>query len=292
MLLKEKDFLFNAMGILTFLAKRYIAGDSIEDALQAAKKLNQQGILVTLDILGEAVLESSSTEAATQQYIDLLEAIAREKVKADISLKLSMLGLDINEELCIQHVQKILNKATSLNNFVWFDMESSAYTERTIAAYIDLLRTYKNIGIAIQSCLFRSVKDVKKLANLQSHVRLVKGAYKEPADIAFEKKEHVDVNYRMLMKMLMHGSGFTAIATHDITIIQEAIDFAKKENISNDKLEFQMLYGIRRDYWQKLINDGFTVRIYVPFGPKWLPYMLRRLRERRENIFFVLRHLF
>lgn len=280
------------MGVLTFLARRYVAGETIAEAIAVAKKLNAAGILATLDILGEAVTSSQETEVAVRQYVLLLEEIKKSGVKADISIKLSMLGLDIDEQPCRKHIREILGKAKALGNFVWFDMESSKYAEKTVQLYSELLSEFKNVGIAIQAYLFRSTRDVEKLSKFLSHVRLVKGAYKEPKDIAFERKEDVDLNYRTLVKMLLRGSGFTAIATHDISIIEDAKKFIQEESIPKGKFEFQMLYGIRREYWNMLVNEGYALRVYVPFGPQWLPYMLRRLRERKENIYFVLKHIF
>lgn len=280
------------MGVFTFLARRYVAGKTIAEAIAVARKLNATGIFATLDILGEAVTSSEETEGAVQQYLLLLEEIKNSGAKADISMKLSMLGLDIDEQLCRRHVREILERARILDSFVWFDMESSKYTEKTVQIYIQSLHEFKHLGIAIQAYLFRSTGDVETLSKLPSHVRLVKGAYKEAKDIAFERKEDVDLNYRTLMKMLLRGSGFTAIATHDLSIIEDAKQIIKEESIPKDAFEFQMLYGIRREYWKKLVDEGYALRIYVPFGPKWLPYMLRRLRERKENTYFVLKHLF
>ncbi len=279
------------MKLLTFLARRYIGGEKIEDNLKIVKKLNNKGILATLDILGEEVTKKEEAEKAVQEYIKLLETIHNNNLQADISLKLSMIGLDIDEKLCKENLKTVLEKAKELDNLVWIDMESSKYTEKTLDLYIEALKTFKNVGIAIQSYLYRSEQDVLKLAKLESHVRLVKGAYKEQKEIAFPKKEEVDQNYRKLMIILLKGKGFIGIATHDLKIIQEAEAFISKERIGKEKYEFQMLYGIRREYWHKLVQNNHPLRIYIPFGPKWLPYMLRRLRERKENFFFLLKHL-
>lgn len=279
-------------GLLAFFAKRYIAGEERKDAIRVVRHLNSQGILATIDNLGEHVKEPSHAEDAVREYLGLLDDIRDGGVNSSVSLKLTHFGLDISDEIAEGNLRGIIKKASELNNFVTFDMEGSRYTQRTIDTFLRLHEKYTNIGIAIQSYLYRSPMDVRLLIEKGASVRLVKGAYKEPTQIAFPKKRDVDKNFEELMKSLLLKGNYPAIATHDERLINEAIRFADENGIPKERFEFQMLLGIKRKLQKRLADSGYKVRVYIPYGADWLPYTLRRLRERKENLFFVIKNLF
>lgn len=279
-------------GLLAFFAKRYIAGEERKDAIRVVRHLNSQGILATIDNLGEHVKEPSHAEDAVREYLSLLDDIRDGGVNSSVSLKLTHFGLDISDEIAEGNLRGIIKKASELNNFVTFDMEGSRYTQRTIDTFLRLHEKYTNIGIAIQSYLYRSPMDVRLLIEKGASVRLVKGAYKEPTQIAFPKKRDVDKNFEELMKSLLLKGNYLAIATHDERLINEAIRFADENGIPKERFEFQMLLGIKRKLQKRLADSGYKVRVYIPYGADWLPYTLRRLRERKENLFFVIKNLF
>ncbi len=273
-------------------ARRFIAGETLEEALQVVRDLNQRGFLATLDALGENVTQEVEARQAAMRYIQVLEKIDEVKADSNISLKLTQMGLDIDWKLCWDNLTAILDKARAYQNFVRIDMESSAYTQRTLDMY-RLLREkgYTNVGVVIQAYLYRSEKDVKDLIALKARVRLCKGAYSEPGHIAFQDKRDVDKNYVHLMKMLLTEGNYPAIATHDEAIIQIAKEFTKANRISPERFEFQMLYGIRRDLQEKLVKEGYNLRIYIPFGKEWFPYFMRRLGERPANVQFLVTNI-
>ncbi len=279
-------------GLLAFFAKRYIAGEERKDAIRVVRHLNSQGILATIDNLGEHVREPSHAEDAVREYLGLLDDIMDGGVNSSVSLKLTHFGLDISDEIAEGNLRVIIKKASELNNFVTFDMEGSRYSQRTIDTFLRLHEKYTNIGIAIQSYLYRSQMDVRLLIEKGASVRLVKGAYKEPAQIAFPKKRDVDKNFEELMKSLLLKGNYPAIATHDERLINEAIRFADENGIPKERFEFQMLLGIKRKLQKRLADSGYKVRVYIPYGADWLPYTLRRLSERKENLFFVIKNLF
>lgn len=279
-------------GLLAFFAKRYIAGEERKDAIRVVRHLNSQGILATIDNLGEHVKEPSHAEDAVREYLCLLDDIRDGGVNSSVSLKLTHFGLDISDEIAEGNLRGVIKKASELNNFVTFDMEGSRYTQRTIDTFLRLHEKYTNIGIAIQSYLYRSQMDVRLLIEKGASVRLVKGAYKEPAQIAFPKKRDVDKNFEELMKSLLLKGNYPAIATHDERLINEAIRFADENGIPKERFEFQMLLGIKRKLQKRLADSGYKVRVYIPYGADWLPYTLRRLRERKENLFFVIKNIF
>lgn len=282
------------MKLATFLARRYVAGDGWRDALKAIRSMNAHGIYVTCDMLGENVMKKGKAERARKSYIHLLEQIDYHQVHADISIKLTQLGMDIGQEFCRLNVEKILKKARSLGNFVWIDMESSAYTDRTLELYKFFMHKYPDqVGLCIQAYLRRSEDDVRDLLKLRPSIRIVKGAYKEKDQLAFEKKEDTDANFRHLADMLMESNPRKVmIATHDEKLINYVIQKLRTNGFNKKHLEFAMLYGIRRDLQSKLHKKGFRVRVYTPFGRRWLPYFLRRLRERKENFWFAFTSLF
>lgn len=279
-------------GLLSFFAKRYIAGEERKDAIDVVRRLNSHGILATIDNLGEHVKDPSHAEEAVREYLALVDDIREAGVDSTVSLKLSHLGLDISDEIAERNAEAVVRSAFELNNSVTFDMEGSRYTQRTIDIFLRLHERYPKTAIAIQSYLYRSASDVQILIERGASVRLVKGAYKESPDIAFPKKRDVDRNFEELMKSLLLKGKNPAIATHDERLINEAIRFAEENHIPKERFEFQMLLGIKRSLQRRLADSGYRVRAYVPYGPEWLPYTLRRLRERRENLFFVIKNIF
>ena len=280
------------MKLLTFFAGRYIAGETRGDAIKVVKRLNRKGLLATIDILGENVQDKEEADANTNEYLSLLEDIKKEGVLSTISFKLTHIGLDISDELARKNAEKIIKRTEELRNFARFDMERSVYTQKTLDIFLEVAKKHQNAGIAIQSSLKRSADDIKLLIGKRASVRLVKGAYKEPPEIAFESKKDVDSNFSALMKELLSKGSYPAIATHDVGLIDEAKKFARDNKITKDRFEFQMLLGIKRTLQKKLVDNGYRVRVYVPYGKNWLPYVLRRFRERKENIWFVIKNIF
>jgi len=275
---------------------RFVAGTEIADAVRVTQAINKTGMAVTIDNLGENVTNPDEARHSAQLYHQILDAIAASQLNANISLKLTHMGLDVDEKLAHEIVAGLVAKCTSMNRpgFVRVDMEGSPYTQRTLDFVHELHRmpgNANNVGTVIQAYLKRSESDVEKLLSEKIRIRLCKGAYKEPASIAFESKADVDANYIRLMKTLMKSGVYHGMATHDEHIIRAAKDFATRENIARDSFEFQMLYGIRRDLQQSLVRDGWRVRVYVPFGTEWYPYFMRRLGERPANVFFIARHM-
>lgn len=280
------------MSLLLVFAKRFVAGESIEGAIEATKALNGGRIHATLDILGENVTNEQEATALADDYIRLLDAIEEHDLDANVSLKLTMMGLDVGDTFCRGNVERILQKAAAHGNFVRVDMEGSAYTQRTLDLFYDMHRAHpENVGIVLQSYLYRSEKDVEDAIKAGCRVRLCKGAYKEPAEVAFPKKEDVNASYLKLMKRLMEAGSYPGIATHDQAMIDAAFAFAKERAIDPARFEFQMLYGIRRDLQAKIAVGGHHMRTYVPYGSAWFPYFYRRVRERKENLMFVMQNL-
>ena len=278
--------------ILSYFAKRYIAGEKQEDAINTAKELNERGIKTTIDNLGEDVKDAKDAARGVEEYMSLVEAIRKDRVDANVSFKLTHLGLDISPLMAEENAETIIKKAVELKNFVWFDMEGSKHTENTLSIFSKLHAKYPETGIAIQSYLYRSAADVTKLIKENAAVRLVKGAYKESPDIAFPEKKDVDGNFSALMKRLLLSGAYTAIATHDEKLVNEAKNIASENKIPRDHFEFQMLLGIKRTLQSRLVEEGYKVRVYVPYGTRWLPYTMRRMTERKENVWFVLKNIF
>ena len=275
---------------------RFVAGTRVEDVLRATRTVNQSGPNVSIDNLGENVTNADEARASAQLYHQLLDDIAGQKLNANISLKLTHMGLDVDEKLARDLVTGLVAKAAAMNphNFVRVDMEGSPYTQRTLDFVHELHRMPGNqgcVGAVIQSYMRRSESDVEGLLAEGIRIRLCKGAYKEPPEIAFQAKSEVDANYVKLMKMLMKSKVYHGLATHDEKIISQAKAFATSERISRDAFEFQMLYGIRRDLQQGLVGDGWRIRVYIPFGTEWYPYLMRRLAERPANVLFIAKNL-
>ena len=285
------------LGFARRAAGRFVAGETIDDAIATIRALNAGGILATVDHLGENVETEADARRATEDYRAVLDRIGKEGVKSHASIKLTQLGLDIGVDFCRANVACILRKAKEIDTFIRIDMESSDYTGRTLDVYRSLRREYANLGIVIQSYLYRSKDDVAALCQEGANVRLCKGAYKEPPDKAFPHKADVDASYVALAHMLLSDGAraqgaYLAIATHDPKMIDAAKAYIAEHHVPRDRFEFQMLYGIRRDLQQQLAREGFTVRVYVPYGGEWYPYFMRRLGERPANVWFVLRNLF
>ena len=275
---------------------RFVAGKEVSDSIRAAAAVNQFGAGVSIDNLGENVTNAAEARASAQLYYDLLDEIAARKLNANVSLKLTHMGLDVDERMAYDIVRGLVAKAASMSpkNFVRVDMEGSPYTQRTLDFVHELHRVPGNegcVGAVIQSYMRRAEADIEKLLSERIRIRLCKGAYKEPEEIAFQKKSEVDASYVKLMKILMKSGVYHGLATHDQTIIKEARAFATRENIPRNAFEFQMLYGIRRDLQQALVKGGWGVRVYIPFGAEWYPYFMRRLAERPANVLFIVKAL-
>ncbi len=270
------------------VSRRFVAGEHLDEAIEVTRALNSRGLHVSLDHLGENVSDEREARAAAQDYMEILDRIKATGVDANISIKLTALGLDISTELCEENVSRILEHAQQFPIFVRIDMESSAYTERTVDLTLRLHERFEHVGTVIQSCLYRSKKDVEQLILQGVRVRLVKGAYKEPKSVAFQNKSEVDHNYVRLMTLLLQKGNYPALATHDEAIINAACKYAHDNGIGQDAFEFQMLYGIRRDMQERLVQQGYHVRVYVPYGSQWYPYLMRRMAERPANLMFVM----
>jgi proline dehydrogenase len=279
------------------ISSRFVAGTQVEDALRATAAVNQAGASVSVDNLGENVSNAEEARTSAALYHQLLDAIAARRLNANISLKLTHMGLDVDEALTRELVTGLLAKAASMapRNFVRVDMEGSAYTQRTLDFVHELHAIPGNegcVGAVIQAYMRRAESDINNLLAEGIRIRLCKGAYKEPAEIAFQEKSEVDANYIKLMKILMKSGVYHGLATHDENIINQAKTFAAGESIARDAFEFQMLYGIRRDLQHSLVGQGWRMRVYIPFGTEWYPYLMRRLAERPANVLFIVRNLF
>ena len=273
-------------------ASRFIAGENIEEAVAVARRLQGQGLLITLDHLGEGVRTFDEAAAATQEYVRLMDVIVSSGIERNISLKLTQLGIDVDRATCVDHLRRILEPATRHGFFVRIDMENSPYTERTLEIFETLwAQEYRNVGVALQASLYRTEQDVRRMNELGARVRLVKGAYKEPASLAHQRMADVNAAFVRLARELLDGGTYPAVATHDEAVIEEVSAYADARGIGRDRFEFQMLYGIRRDLQASLLTRGYRMRIYVPFGREWFPYFMRRLGERPANLGFVMRAL-
>jgi proline dehydrogenase len=269
------------------LVRRFVAGEKLQAGLEAVRRLNSAGARATLDHLGEEVRDPATAARACREYLDLLDALSRERLDANVSLKLTQLGLRIDPGLCERNLTSIVERAAELGNFVRIDMESSGYTQLTLDIFYRLWGHYRNVGVVIQAYLYRSAADVETLIQRGVRVRLCKGAYREPPSVAYSAKRDVDENYRRLMERLLERGRFPALATHDARLIEHARRFTAARAIGSDRFEFQMLYGVRRDLQRAILADGHGLRVYVPYGPDWYPYLTRRLAERPANLLFV-----
>jgi len=279
-------------GLSRSVAHRWVAGETLEDAIAAARTLNASGFPVSLDLLGENVLDKDGAIRAADTYVAMFDRIAAEKLNGNISLKLTQLGLDLDPALCESLVARIADSAARHRNFLRIDMEGSPYTQRTVDLCKRVRARTDSVGTVIQSYLRRSEQDVRGLIAVGCRIRLVKGAYKEPPETAFPAKADVDANFVSLMKILLPSGIYHGIATHDPRMIDATKDFASSNGIGKEQFEFQMLYGIRTDLQRQLLGEGYRLRVYIPFGTDWYPYFMRRLAERPANLTFFLRNLF
>ena len=268
------------------MARRFVPGEELAAAIDAARACNRAGMTASLDHLGENVVTRDDAERARSSYTQALDRIPAEGIEANVSLKLTHLGLDLGEEFCAGQLRQVTRRARELNNFVRVDMEGSAYTDRTLRLVKQARAETDAVGTVIQAYLYRSEEDVRALLGIGCRIRLVKGAYKEPSQIAFRRMKDVDANFVKLMKILLPSGIYHALATHDPKMIEATIRFAAEQNITKDRFEFQMLYGIRTDLQSQLVRQGYRMRVYIPFGVDWFPYFMRRLAERPANLAF------
>jgi proline dehydrogenase len=268
---------------------RFVAGETLEEALAAIATLKRAGLRTTVDVLGESVTSAELAAAAADRYVATLPALASRGLDANVSVKLTQMGMEIDPELCLSNVMRILDAARAVDGFVRFDMEDHTRTDATLALWQKAHEAYPKTGVVIQSALRRSTADVERILAAGGRVRLCKGAYDEPRSAAYVDRSTVDANYAKLMERLLTSGSYHALATHDPKLIARAIAIAEREGIGRDRFEFQMLYGVRRDLQRTLAERGYTVRIYVPYGHEWFPYFMRRLAERPANVGFMLR---
>jgi proline dehydrogenase len=294
-LFMAKNKFFNRMAKkygLRFGAARFVAGATLKSALETIEELNQQGMMVTVDHLGEFVYNEKEANEMADHCIDALEGMARENLDSNLSLKMTSMGLDISKELCIKNMRRILEAAKKHNNFVRIDMEDYAHLDTTLEVYFELRKEYDNVGLVIQAYLYRSEEDIKRLSELNTNLRLVKGAYKESPKVAFPEKKDVDENFKRIIELQLQHGNYAGVATHDEAMIEHTKHFAEENEIPLDQFEFQMLYGIRTELQKQLVDEGYRVRIYVPYGNDWYGYFMRRLAERPANVAFVLKGIF
>ena len=278
------------MKAFTFLAKRFVAGEDPDDAVAAGVALKARGIDATFDLLGEDVDDRAAALRIAEANKALLQLIP-DGVERNVSIKLTTIGLDISDDLCLEQAAGVLDVAKKVGGFVRIDMEGSKHTQRTLDAFQTLRKTYDNVGIVLQAYLHRTEDDVKEAIRRGDRVRLCKGAYKEPPEVAIQKMDGIRANYARCVRLLLDGGNYPAVATHDEKVIQDVLGYVDAQRIPRNRYEFQMLYGLRPGRWDELVRAGHNVRIYVPYGTHWFPYFTRRLRERKENVFFVLKSL-
>jgi proline dehydrogenase len=285
-------------------ARRFVAGESLDEAIAAIRALNADGLQVTMDFLGESVTNQAEAVRAADEYLKALDQIAASGVRANVSLKLTQFGLDLDYDFCLQNVRRVVERARAIGAFVRVDMEGTPHTDRTLAIVRALRREFENVGTVLQAYLYRTEADLRALMSEGTRLRLCKGAYQEPPDKAFPKKADVDQNYVKLQRLMLDGalsappadgSGrvppFAALATHDAQIVADAKAYVAEKRVPYDRFEFQMLYGIRRELQEQLVREGYAVRAYVPYGTHWYPYLMRRLAERPANVWFFLSNL-
>lgn len=274
------------------MARRFIAGEKLEDAVRAVRQLNSEGFDVTLDHLGESVHDTPEAEEACQVYLAILDRIRAEGLRSHISIKLTQLGLELDEDLTTRLASALAQRAAGHHNFVRIDMESSAHVDRTLRVFQQVNAPRDVLGMVVQSYLYRTEKDVEELLKSGTRIRLVKGAYQEPREVAFPNKADVDRSFVKLTEKLLASGVYHAIATHDPRMIAGTLTYAQANGVSRDRFEFQMLYGIRRQLQRDLLRQGYRVRVYVPYGGEWYAYFMRRLAERPANVLFLLRNMF
>ena len=287
-----KDFA-TRFGFFKKLTTRFVAGDSLDEVVPFIRQLNSENCTASFDHLNESVGSEAEAEKEVEEYLDILKRIDEQRIRSNVSIKLTQFGLGLDPELAYRNARRVVEEAHRRGNFVRVDMEDSNVTQETIDIFKRLRAEFdlNTVGIVLQSYLYRTVKDAEELIKLPARIRICKGAYNEPPEVAFPDKKDVDANYLKVMQILLSSGIYHGIATHDPKMIDATIDFAKREGIGKEKYEFQMLYGVRRDLQRQLARDGFNLRIYVPYGKHWYPYFMRRLAERPANIWFVMKNL-
>ena len=294
-------YLYRQEGLKNFAARfslfkklttRFIAGETTDEAIAAIRDINARGCSASFDHLNEGVSNVAATDKEVREYLHLLELIDETKINSNVSIKLTQFGLEIDPELAYRNARRIVEEAKRRGNFVRVDMEGSSVTQVTLDIFKRLRSEFElnDVGIVVQSYLYRTAEDARELLKIPARIRLCKGAYDEPADVAYPKKKDVDDNYVRVMQMLLSSGTYHGIATHDPKMIDATIDFVQREGIAKNSFEFQMLYGIRRDLQEQLARDGWGMRVYVPYGKHWYPYFMRRLAERPANIWFVMKN--
>lgn len=278
--------------VVGFFSKKYIAGDTIEKAVQCVKNLNEKGIYATMDVLGESITHKDEAVEAKTKCLEVLETIEKHNLMANLSLKPTQMGLNLDEDFAWKQISEIVAKAKSMNNFVRIDMEDSPYTDKTINLFKRLRNDFDNLGIVVQAYLKRTTSDVITLNKLNTNYRLCKGIYIEPASIAYKDRQEIRNNYLKSLELMLKNGNYVGIATHDQYLIDEAYKLIKKMNIPKDRFEFQMLLGVREDLRDKINNDGYKIRIYVPFGKDWYPYSIRRLKENPQMAGHIFKNIF
>jgi proline dehydrogenase len=278
------------MRLPAVLAKRFVAGETAEAAVAVGRALKAQGINATFDLLGEDVLDRDAAKRSAEHIVRLVRLIP-EGIECNVSIKLTMMGLDISENFCVELVAGILSEARGRGGFVRIDMEGSQHTQRTLDLYRRLRKDYDNVGIVLQAALHRTYGDIQECVKHADRVRLCKGAYREPASVAHQSMDAIRRSFRTCAELLLAEGAYPAIATHDESLIRHALAWSRDNDVGKERFEIQMLYGLRPKRWASLVSEGHNVRIYVPYGTHWFPYFYRRLRERKENVFFVLRSL-
>jgi proline dehydrogenase len=279
------------MKALTFLARRFVAGNEPKDAVRVGEALQAKGIKATFDKLGEDVLDREAAQRAADAAKGLLRLIPA-GIERNISIKMSSMGQEISRDFCLEVASSILDVAKEVGGFVRLDMEGSKLTQDTVEIFRELRKRYDNVGLVLQAYLHRTPDDVKEAVRRGDRVRLCKGAYREPPAVALQDMKEIRKSYKTCAHLLLDGGNYPAIATHDEELIQDTIDYAKAGKVAASRFEFQMLYGLRARRWEELVASGYNMRVYVPFGTHWFPYFYRRLRERKENVLFVLKNLF
>jgi len=279
------------------VTRRFVAGETLEEGIQVVKKLNRQNLVATFDLLGESVTMESAARASKDEYLRALDAIAASKVSSEVSVKLTQMGLDLKPDLCLDNMRQIINKAKAVGTLTTIDMEDSNHTQATLNVYKTLREEFQNVGAVIQAYLYRSAEDMRMLCAMGASVRLCKGAYKEPPTVAFPQKKDVDANMIKLAEIFLGPEGeksgaYLAMATHDEKLIDWTREHTTRHKIDRKRFEFQMLYGIRSDLQRRLAAEGYTMRLYVPYGSHWYPYFMRRLAERPANVIFLVSNLF
>ncbi len=278
--------------VVHIFARRYIAGEQLEDAVRVTGELNEKGIVATIDVLGESINNKKEAEAAKKECISVLEAINKNNLDANLSIKPTQLGLIIDKEFCLQQISEILDVAKSYNNFVRMDMEDSSVTASTLEVFTKLNKKYDNVGIVLQSYLRRTLNDVGQLKINNTNYRLCKGIYIEPENIAFKEREEVRKNFIQSLELMLDNGNYVGIATHDEYLINEAYRMIKEKNIPKNKFEFQMLYGVTEHLRDKINSDGYKIRIYIPYGEHWYPYSVRRLKENPQLAWYITKSIF